>query len=233
MRYFDYPQAEVQRKPLVPNKLISGMLPGATEIRIGGNENIKISGKDQTISVSDGNTSVSLGRDGTTLGFGFTDATGTKRLHAGVYPDNSVKIKLSQLSKDVLTATDDQLIWSSDFNLFKIVQTNTESITLTNIANVVSAGKQTTTIAHNLGYKPSFLVYCETPADSIDGEQLVTLPHTQFVGDAPGGGPFAYFYAKVDDNNLYIAFNHGFNTDYSPSVPTFSIRYYLLRETAI
>lgn len=56
------------------------MLPGATELRIGGNANIKISGKDQrmTITTTDG-SSVGLGTipgDAGNLGFFSLNATG-------------------------------------------------------------------------------------------------------------------------------------------------------------
>jgi hypothetical protein len=62
MRYFDAPMLDEQRKPLVPHKIISGSLPGATEIRIGGSESIKISGKNQNITITTDDGTIIFGR---------------------------------------------------------------------------------------------------------------------------------------------------------------------------
>lgn len=80
MRYFDPPQLEPQRKPLVPNKLISGMLPGATQIRIGGSAGIVIDGKNNRITLTSADGSVSglgvIPGDASSFGFFNTDSTG-------------------------------------------------------------------------------------------------------------------------------------------------------------
>lgn len=88
MRYFDAPQLDEQRVPLVPHKIISGSLPGATEIRIGGSESIKISGKNQNITITTEDGTIIFGRrpdgslalevendDGTTTGIGVVPGT--------------------------------------------------------------------------------------------------------------------------------------------------------------
>lgn len=52
MRYFKPPVLETQRKPLLPKDIISGSLPGATQIRVGGDENILIDGLNKRITVT-------------------------------------------------------------------------------------------------------------------------------------------------------------------------------------
>lgn len=62
MQYVDWPALEEQRKPLVPHKMISGALPGATEIRIGGSQNIKISGRGRNITITTDDGSITFGQ---------------------------------------------------------------------------------------------------------------------------------------------------------------------------
>ncbi len=165
------------------------------------------------------------------------DDSGKQRLLIGYqdspgFSNGKVGIKLSQVGIDVGAATNDQLIFSTDFNSFKIVQTGTVSQTLTNSSNTVTAGTQTVAIAHNLGYVPSFLVYVTAPATFVDGNILFQLPHTTFNSSPDAGSLFTLFYATADTTNLNIVYKHRSNTDYSPNSPTFSVRYYLTRETA-
>lgn len=80
MRYFDPPVLDEQRQPLEPHNIISGSLPGATQIRIGGNQNILIDGLHQriTIASTDG-SSVGIGSipgDEGNSGFFSVDASG-------------------------------------------------------------------------------------------------------------------------------------------------------------
>jgi hypothetical protein len=237
MRYFDYPQAEVQRKPLVPNKLISGMLPGATEIRIGGNENIKISGKDQVVSISDGSTNVSLCRtSATSLGLSFTDGSGIKRLHAGVYPDDSVKIKLSQLTKDVLTATDDDLIWSSDFNSFKITETDTVEIPSASFTAGTEGGVgATVNLTKTYTTRPSVVAFFDS------GSSNGSLWSTGFIpldfSFGPPGTPISINTAErrqITVTTTTINFTTIFTNSSATTQdsPAYTLRYYVLKETS-
>lgn len=170
------------------------------------------------------------------------DDAGDPRLLIGYqengFSNGSVGAKLSQQGVDVAAATNDQLIWSTDFNSFKIVASGTVSQTLANAANVVSgaagSNPQTFSIAHNLGYVPTFLVYMTAPSTFVEGAVLFQLPHTTFFnnGGVNDGLFFTYFHATADSTNLNIKYNHLNNTDYSPNAPIFTVRYYLMRETA-
>lgn len=125
MRYFNAPVSDTQRQPLEPANIMSGALPGATEIRIGGNQNIKISGKDQQITLT--------GNDGSVVGIGAIpgnpgqngffslDANGNlvlkiilgtfyiydgtlDRMQAGVLPDGSINVAISKEGDSVANA---------------------------------------------------------------------------------------------------------------------------------
>lgn len=77
MQYYDNPPDSEQKQPLEPKSIISGGLPGATEIRLG--NNIKISGKNQQISVNTtgGNITIGATSDGR-LAMEVTNTDGTK-----------------------------------------------------------------------------------------------------------------------------------------------------------
>lgn len=80
MRYFDIVPPANQRQPIEPHTIISGILPGATQIRIGGDANVLIDGLNRriTITQSDG-SSVGVGiipGDTSHSGFFVVDGSG-------------------------------------------------------------------------------------------------------------------------------------------------------------
>lgn len=79
MQYYTAPPGDEQRQPLEPKSIISGSLPGATQIRIGGNQNILIDGLHQQISVTTtgGNITMGATSDGR-LAMEVTNTDGTK-----------------------------------------------------------------------------------------------------------------------------------------------------------
>lgn len=192
-----------------------------------------------SLTDSQGNNLVLLGNTpGTSPTNGLTvyDSKHVRRLLAGSYPDGDIKIKLSQSGFDVATATDDQLIWSSDFNMFKIVQSGTAVIPA--LTGVTGTGVLATVNAfHNLGHAPSFLAYGTDFNNNIQQlpfwyNQLFTLIPSI---DATLMTPYGYVYAisKVDR----IVFNlaaYGSNStlDGPFSSNEINIKYYLLQETA-
>lgn len=87
MEYYDNPSGSEQHQPLEPKSIISGSLPGATEIRIG--NSIKISGKTQQIAVTTtgGNITIGATSDGR-LAMEVTNSDGTKT-GIGVIPGST------------------------------------------------------------------------------------------------------------------------------------------------
>ena len=165
----------------------------------------------------------------------FYDSGGTRRLLFGNYPDGSVKAKLSQENVDVLTATDDQLIWSSDFNSFKISLSSTTTISPP--PSWTAGTTLTATIPHNRTITPSFIVYADTPSYGIGAPQeskLTNLPTMITISNATVGGSEIYIYCQAasDNTNLYIYLTNTYNSTTINNSPTWSFRYYVIEETA-
>ena len=157
------------------------------------------------------------------------DKTGTPRVLIGEQADgfgsgDDYGIKVSQAGSDVTTTTDDNLVMSSAFNMFKIVQSGTTTLTIGNPAPVWTY--ETVTVNHNLGYKPASLVYAEFPAGL--GSTLIQVPYVGIDGGTGATG--ISIRPDVDDNDLTIAVATSGAAAYDGETITF--RYYLLRETA-
>lgn len=130
-------------------------------------------------------------------------------------------IKVSQDGKDVKTATDDELVMSSAFNMFKVVASGTTSLD----ANATAGNPIVTTVNHNLGYTPAVLCYLYYVNDNS------YWPMPIATGLTTSGGNVAmnnYTYWSVDSSDLFITFYSGATTNWG----TMQYRYYLLRETA-
>lgn len=253
MQYYDAQPGEDQRKPLEPKSIISGALPGATQIRIGGNQNILIDGLHQRVSVntSGGNISVGVQSDGTVnltlndgvnnvlrlgnagggnTGLVFNDSA-NDRIFIGKNSTGNYVAKLSQSGRDVKTATNDQLIWSSDFNSFKIVATATVPIT---VPDPFTPGSSplTKTIAHGLSFTPVALGYVSIPAGAgvVGAGVLTNLP--AMVGGSGSISAFAQIAADATNIYLYVRNNTASNLVGAPFGTDWTFRYYILQETA-
>lgn len=154
------------------------------------------------------------------------DEDGTQRFLA-----SAESIKLSQSGFDVETATDSQLVFSSEFNLFKIVMkgtysdSNSYSVSNPGVGNYDSDSFTIATIPHNLGYRPGFIVY------ATGGTGDVLLPSSILIGGGSSNAAWHSKYAYVDDTNLYINLTIMTTGGSSSSTGTVVYKYYLLRET--
>lgn len=161
----------------------------------------------------------------------FKDDTGTRRVLLGKGKDDFYGLKVSQAGTDVYDGTDEDMVFNSDNNIFKIVASGSVVQTLSNSSNAVSSGTQTVTVAHDLGYKPVHFAYIEGPS-TFESGRLFQLPYSSSTDIGGDNYYFCRIYSNVDDDNLYVRFQHNYNTDYSPEAPTFTIKYYILQETA-
>jgi hypothetical protein len=171
------------------------------------------------------------------------DDSGTPRLLTGYQQDGfdngNVGIKLSQEGYDVQSATGDQLIWSSDFNSFKIVQSGTAEIPAYSMTSGAFNGGSYVDVVHNLGFSPIVMAY--TIDDSSNLVQLPAMKSVQYVniGAAIAGlgtmlVPGVYVYAVSSDTHIRFQAISG-NSEYgsgTENITATSIKYYLLRETA-
>lgn len=147
----------------------------------------------------------------------------------GGFGTKDLGIKVSKEGYDVKTATDDQLIFNSSQNVFKVALTGSQ--TVTGSSALVYGTPQTTTIAHNLGVVPAFQVYVN-PSSPISGFQgghgLTNLPLTYFVS----GVMVLLLQARADSTNLYLdIMNTNSGTD-DLHLYSWTFKYYLLQETA-
>jgi hypothetical protein len=152
----------------------------------------------------------------------FKDDTGTRRVMMGKGPDGFYGLKVSQEGNDVYTATNDQLVFNSDNNVFKIVLSG---IAVVNYA--ASAGQAETTVAHNLGFVPAGMVYL------IPDNAAYYQPTPLVVTDISTGAVLQEFDWYVDDTNLTLRFtkNNVAGSGYA-SASTASYKYFLFQETA-
>lgn len=134
-------------------------------------------------------------------------------------------IKVSQAGFDATTAAAGDLVFSSAFNLFKIVQTGTASI------NSIQTGgaSMITTITHNLGYTPAHLVFAEFPPsmNGLYGLTGITLCPASF--SFLGASQYEVKTKIVTSaNSTTLKISVG---DYL-STGVWNFRYYLMQETA-
>ncbi len=157
------------------------------------------------------------------LGITFYDDIGTRRFLVGDYPNDAVKMKLSQVGYDVRTATDDQLIWSSDFNNFKIVTAG--SLTVNYVASSYQA---TASYTHGLGRTPAFVAFVS------DTAAYYGTPYISFAVAGTESGKVRSVYDVIADSTTITArvtmsdvAGGGFASN-----ATVIFKYYLLQETA-
>ncbi len=161
------------------------------------------------------------------------DDAGDNRLLIGYqengFSNGNVGVKLSQEGNDVLSATGDQLIWSTDFNSFKIVQTGvitTGDVDVPNPgAGLYDYSSREDSVAHNLGYVPAMIAYYTNGGLTFQLprviNQVISTTQAQWVDVG----------SYVDETNLYIITSvMVLGTDHLRTGR--DIRYFLLRETA-
>lgn len=125
-------------------------------------------------------------------------------------------IKISQVGHDVKTALKENLVYTSKYDTLKLFRSGSGS-QLVPMADVglFIPGEALVTIAHNLGYKPAFMVFCSgawrTTAD------LSPYSYRGVGAISPDGGSYS-----VDDTNLYIQLYNG-----SVSDKTINYRYHI------
>lgn len=149
------------------------------------------------------------------------DDSGTQRFLQGYRQgafNNNVGLKISQEGKDVLTATNDELVFNSDNNLFKIVDSAT--VVLTKAAGVTF---QNFNYAHGLSYAPALLAFVLRPADG----SFYTMPW--IIPNVSTGVISVMIQPYVDATNVSFFYaTPGSTTEDGPV----TVKYYLLQETA-
>ena len=160
-----------------------------------------------------------LGNNGTNnIGlFGFDD-TGT------------MVVKVAKPGYDANSATDDQLIFNSAQNTFKIVKIIPMTVTVHAVLGVTDSYYNSSSVAHGLTYVPAFSAFIIVPV-SLGSNPSLKLSNPALTYGTVGGALtiFSVSDVEVDDTNVYFAtqLRPGTSTgDY-----TFTATVYLLQET--
>lgn len=222
---------------------------------------IGLSGKDSTITLNDGqivvndtsaNNSIVLSGSQTD----YKNSNGNVVVREGILPDNSVGFRLednkgigvAQFSRDingvttlrvaqanleVSNATNDQLIFNSSQNIFKIVKKVPISLTYSHTAT--ASEYHQTSVAHGLTYTPAFAAFHVIDPGMITYWSLSpavgSRPNPSSLVGASGGFVISLCYAEVtvDATNVYLMVQTG---GVEPTASyTFSATAYLLQET--
>ena len=178
-----------------------------------------VSTKDATVKVNNGTVDViklGLQTDGS-YAFQFSDDSVPRLLM------NSTSMKISQDGVDVTTATNNQLIFNSDQNMFKIALSGTASIVVPAGANQTG----TATVTHNLGQSP--LVFGTVTLTPGLSSEIMQFPGAYYVWDGVSRNVprLVFEYFATDTNTLTLQIrSDGFASG------TFTVKYYILQETA-
>jgi hypothetical protein len=179
----------------------------------------------KSFSGPQGKTSLIQGRLPGTLGYGqiLYDQAGNAVIYIAVDNNGKPVMKVAKDKQDATTATDDQLVFNSNQNTFKIVQTDTILLTRPSGTSVVS-----TTIPMPVSAS-AFLAW--GTLTGVSPQLTYPLPYY-----APSGtgtmlwGVRAYYDASA--NNVKFI-NESYDAGVTGSTYTVSIKYYLLQETLL
>lgn len=135
---------------------------------------------------------------------------------------------VSQPGIDVTQATDNQLIFNSSQNIFKIVGSGT--LTLISPDPLHSNTTVTVAFAHNLGYVPAFLGFI-TGSQYLGSDVYLQTPYTVTANIVSGTPEPITYSLSADISNIYANVYNGGGVGIS-GVGTTTFKYYLLQETA-
>lgn len=151
----------------------------------------------------------------------FKDDAGTRRVLLGKGANGFYGLKVSPESVDVYTAADDDLVFNSSQNVFKIVDSGT--VTIPVISGV--PGSSTVTYTHNLGYIPVVLAFSGA---SGDGAMLPNIGWN--AGGVNDGKIFRQVYTSVvSTTQVTFARIEGATGSIGIAEP---IKFFLLQESA-
>jgi hypothetical protein len=150
-------------------------------------------------------------------------------MFAGQDSTGSTVVKIAKPGYDAKTATNDQLVFNSGQNVFKIVLSGTT--TLTTPASMTAQQVVTVTIPHNLGSSPAFSVFGASPV-SLGFPGAGNLSNLPLLLGGGNGILTLVSQAYVDSTNLYIQVLNNYNVGIAGVGGTWTYRYYIYQETA-
>lgn len=174
---------------------------------------------------------------GTTI---YYDTLGIPNVILGKRPLTSLRgLYVSKSGVDATVATDSELLFNSDQDIFKIVFEG--SITIPTQSLSAQVVWQTITIPHGLKFIPIMNIYAqvnyETWPTGVGGGATVIPAYVPLPYNGNGVGNLSnanyYIDAAVDNTNIYITYYYSATLSSGPQIfPETPIKYYLLQETA-
>jgi len=144
-------------------------------------------------------------------------------------------LKIAKDGYDAKTGTDDQMIFNSQQNTFKITLSSTVSVA---VPNPMAAGTiYSTIVPHGLSYTPAYMAFVTTPSTlssvfSGAGNQIIQTPYNLPVSIGTADRPIT---AQVwaDDTSIHFEVINYQTSGINNVDGNWVFRYYLLQETAI
>lgn len=200
------------------------------------NNMIRELNKEQQTKVFKGPNNINAlisGRLPNDLGYGiqFSDSNNIPRIIAYIDSNNQPIFKISESGIDVTSAANDELIFNSQQNVFKIVGTGTGTFPSASASTGAGGGwqadQQTTEITHNLGFVPIVIAHI-----NFGGGWSLT-PFSFFNVNA-SGIDLEQYYVYATSTSFFAATNVAINRTGagSATIGGQNFTYYLLQETA-
>lgn len=154
--------------------------------------------------------------------------TTNSRIVEGLLPDGTYGMWVSKPGRnadDINAVADDSLIFNSNQNIFRIVDTGTTSVTVPN--PFPSGSTVTATVPHSQGRPPSFSAYVNLPFivnPSFPSDTIYGIPAVL--------GAVVSVNVRADSNNIYFEVMNIFSSGIADINGTWLFKYYILQETS-
>jgi len=209
---------------------ISGAIGDAFRMR-----NILMEGRvgKQTYFDDDGNAVITQGQlDDGAFGLRILDTSGVNIAQFGRFTDGSTALKIAKSGYDVTSALLDQLVFNSDQNIFKIVDSvtaTTTDATATAAAGSFASGSTTVSIAHGLNFIPTVLAFIQDT--DYTPNRFRSLPWTTYTNVSGTVCNWITYSVDADASNIYLL-SSCVATGGTASTGTKTIKIFLLQESA-
>jgi len=163
--------------------------------------------------------------------------TTNSRVALGLLPDGTYGLQVSKPGYNVTDNNNNNLIFNSAQNVFKIVKTDTITIP----SKTLPAGNlysNIITIPHGLNFTPIIQSYAKLNTSFLSSSFVVQnilayqqLPYNQNQSLMITNVLEYFIIGLVDETNIYFGYLYETDTTGGYSFPTTSIKYYLLQES--
>lgn len=177
------------------------------------------------------------------------DTNGLTNVFFGYDPNINTTRPVLRVAKDgydAQTAPDNQLIFNSEQNVFKIVDSGTltipaYSIVISNVAGGYYGQSTLVTVPHGLGYRPAIIAFVESDnyvgSDGLNSFTPISRVGMPFFAGSPGGFGVISNQIWVENDNIiargsYQVYVGGSGYGGTQTIDAVTVRYYLLQETA-